>query len=482
MATFKSQMHQRFISGGALSALRLVLGFIRAKYMAITLGTAGIGIFAQINQFQLVAITLSSLSLGNGIVNRTRSPERLGKENLFRDTIGTAFTSIFFLSIIALIANLLLRKQIQHHIFQDQLSLTNITILSLAVPMSVLANGFLDSILVSHDKYMAVIKAFALATSFEFVYYIFFIHQLSLPGIPYAVFLSSFTLCAFYFIYLAKLKIRPKDFLIFHFSKPELKFLLHYSFTISSYLALGYVVNLVIRTSVMKYLGPEQNGLLQVPLALSAYTLPFITDGLWGHLRPRIASAGNSKEGHHELERVMSLVLCLSAFCSIGIMTAPEFIIKVVYTKSFTDAAMLFPVQFTADFFYFIFFSYSVFFLSASEYKSFLKIWLAYYSINALIVFFLLKKMNLLAMPIAHCTASIIVCTASYFFFNKRHCFERKTKQLFLGICVALFTSFFLLETHQSIYLRLIWSAITLPCVYFFYKKSVKVHAEASEG
>src|SRR5579871_3532139 len=59
-----------FFSGGALSMTRLLTGFVRIKYVALVLGTAGVGFLSQATQLQLLGIAVASLSLAVGIINR----------------------------------------------------------------------------------------------------------------------------------------------------------------------------------------------------------------------------------------------------------------------------------------------------------------------------------------------------------------------------------------------------------------------------
>ena len=59
-----------FFSGGMLSLTRLATGFVRIKYVALVLGTAGVGFLSQATQLQLLGISLASLSMAVGIINR----------------------------------------------------------------------------------------------------------------------------------------------------------------------------------------------------------------------------------------------------------------------------------------------------------------------------------------------------------------------------------------------------------------------------
>ena len=59
-----------FFSGGLLSLTRLITGFVRVKYVALMLGTAGVGFLSQANELQILGISIASLSMAVGIINR----------------------------------------------------------------------------------------------------------------------------------------------------------------------------------------------------------------------------------------------------------------------------------------------------------------------------------------------------------------------------------------------------------------------------
>src|SRR5438876_10041479 len=88
-----SRHHWRaFFSGGALSLTRLLTGFVRIKYVALVLGTTGVGFLSQATQLQLLGISIASLSLAVGVINRMGAigPEKRSHESRL---LSTAFTS-----------------------------------------------------------------------------------------------------------------------------------------------------------------------------------------------------------------------------------------------------------------------------------------------------------------------------------------------------------------------------------------------------
>ena len=55
-----SHYWRAYVSGGVLSITRLAVGFVRIKYIAVVLGTAGVGFLSQATQLQLLGISVAS--------------------------------------------------------------------------------------------------------------------------------------------------------------------------------------------------------------------------------------------------------------------------------------------------------------------------------------------------------------------------------------------------------------------------------------
>src|SRR5207302_7842793 len=88
-----------FVSGGVLSLTRLATGFVRIKYIALVLGTAGVGFLSQATQLQLLGISIASLSMAAGVINRMGA---IGPNNRAREQqlLATAFTAQFTVSLV----------------------------------------------------------------------------------------------------------------------------------------------------------------------------------------------------------------------------------------------------------------------------------------------------------------------------------------------------------------------------------------------
>lgn len=405
----KIPLFARFASGGGLGMVKLIASFARVKILAILVGIAGIGVIAQVGQFALVALSLTSLSMAVGIINRIREPGRLGDRDAARTTRGTAFATLLVLIVLYLLMSFPLVPYLLEHIFHGNLGYWQFMPVLLGIPFAVFASGYIEGIFFSCNRYDLYVKASAYAAVLELGLYVALSVAYGLSGAILALGLSCVTLFVCFFWQMQKIGEPILELFPLRFEIEELIHLLRYGLVMLVAVALGYVSVLFIRGEVLQFYGAEANGLLQVPLALSAYSLPFITNGVWGHLHPSASQHGDTPEARQELLSVLNIVILLSAGASLTLLSIPEVLVSIAYTPSFLAALPLFPAQFLGDFFYFFAFTLSVYFLATSRLGIYLGGWVAYYAIYAGGGQWLLPKLGPLAVNISHAVASLLL-------------------------------------------------------------------------
>lgn len=399
-------LFKKFLSGGFLGVLRLGVGFVRVKFLALMVGIAGVGLMAQANQFYLFSLSVITLSMAAGIINRIRAPGRLNNRHLQAQTQGTALVTILALIFIFLIIVIIFQNSIINQAFRGSLSFKQFIPALIGLPFAAIASGYFEGIYFSRDRYDLYIKSSAWASIIEIFSYITLVSLYGLQGALVALGLSGIILFVSFSIHLKKLNEKLTTLISFHFNWTELYEILKYCVAVISGAGVGYFVILWLRGDVLQFLGPSGNGLLQPALALSAYTLPLITNGIWGHLHPEGSKSGDTSAARVELSKVLLMVLFLSAGASITLLTFCDTIIWLAFSKEFVQSRILFPYQFTADFFYHIFYVLSVYFLSTSRLKNYIFLWLTYFSILFFSVKILMPLLGITAYSLGHFISS----------------------------------------------------------------------------
>ncbi|MCO5141909.1 MAG: hypothetical protein M9962_02330 [Oligoflexia bacterium] len=452
---FKEKIIRRFAAGGILSLIKIICGFLRVKTFASLLGVAGVGVISQGNQFHLTAIALTSLSMAVGIINRIREPSRKDIKEEVQKTQGTALSLLTALISIYSVVVVLSYNTINTYIFNNLISASLLIPILIAVPFSVIASGYFEGIFFSRDRYDLYVKASSIAAILDLASTIVLTYLYGLKGAFISIGLSSIYLFLSFLWKSRDLKENIFSFFHFSFDLSECKKLLNYCLVMVVSVSFGYVATIVIRSLFLQKFGSEMNGLLQVSMALSAYSLPFITNGLWGHMHPTVSSLKNSLDAKKELEISLRIVLTLSTLASGIFLTIPEFFIKIVYNHSFLPSMQFFPYQFLGDFFYCFAFTVSVYTLALSKIRVYLLGWLIFHSLFLLSSYLLLPIVHELSVPIAYLGTSAICASLTLIWLKLNDSLNKQVLLLALLFLTVISTSACLLKFESSFSIRI---------------------------
>ena len=395
-----------FLSGGVLSLTRLATGFVRIKYVALVLGTAGVGFLSQATQLQLLGISLGSLSIAVGIINRMGA---IGPDNRERERrlLSTAFTAQFTMSALILGAALLWPGPLTNAVFgatalaASPIAIRDILAVVFSIPLAVLASGYLEAVFFGAGRYDLYVRSSLIATLAGFVATVAIISIWRLPGAFWSVFVASALLAAPFVVYVRRL--RPYSHLFrFGFDGAEANALIRFSIVVlvsGTFVPLG---RLWVQRAVIGFFGVDANGILQVPFAVTAYYSPFLTSALWGRMHPTVTRVGATAEGRRELTAAVRLTVTLAAAAIVTILFLKDLLVPLAYSRAFSSAAALLPAQLLGDYFYFLALPFSVYALGLSRLRIYLATSLVYSLAAAAMSLVLLRHIGLVGVPIGY--------------------------------------------------------------------------------
>ncbi len=433
-----SRMLRTFVSGGSLGLVRLATGLIRIKYIAVALGVSGVGLVAQANQFYLLSVSLMTLSMAVGVINLTRDKAALNNDERRRRVQSTALTSVLALSALYLGLALYFSDEIRLMVFDRNLPEFYFHVLIYGLPFTAVASGYIEGIFFARDRYDLYVKASAIASAFELLAFVFLTFHYGLQGTFMAIGMTGPILFMSFFFFLKKLNEPFGELFTIRFHRAEFFKIMKFCGIVISSSALGYFVTLWARALIIKDLGAEVNGLMQPAIALSAYALPFITNGVWGHLHPLASRSGNSPAAKSELRQVLMLVTSLSAICSLSFITFADLLIPLIYSRQFLLGADAFSYQFAGDFFYYIFFTVNVYLLAISRLKYYLFNWCLYYGGLLLMVSYLAKDLGVRSYGVSHLAVSFVLFVINSFWLMRSAVFEKRLALHYLILLVAV--------------------------------------------
>jgi hypothetical protein len=227
----------------------------------------------------------------------------IGPNNPVREArlLSTAFTSQLAISVLLLGVAAVAPGSLTAAVFGDRtlaagISPYDVLAVVFSVPLSVVASGYLEAIFFGGGRYDLYVKASMWATVLGFVSTLTMIWVWRLPGAFWSIFVASALLMTSFLVFVRR--VRPLAHLFrIGFYPPEANALVRFSVAVLVSGALVPMARLLIQRDVIIRYGPDANGLLQVPLAITAYYTPFLTSPMWGRLHPRITHVGASVEG-----------------------------------------------------------------------------------------------------------------------------------------------------------------------------------------
>ncbi|MBI3491202.1 MAG: hypothetical protein HY047_05380 [Acidobacteria bacterium] len=406
-----------FFAGGILSLTRLATGFVRIKYVALVLGTAGVGFLSQATQLQLLGISIASFSMGVGIINRMGAigPDDRERE---RRLLATAFTSELALNLTLVIGALLFSRQLVDAVFgaealsRSAISTFDIMAVVFSVPLSVLASGYLESVFFADGRYDLYVRASVWATVLGFLATLGIIAWWRLPGAFWSVFASSALLMGSFLFFVRRL--RPLEDL-FHvgFDRSEANALVRFSIATLVSGVLVPTARLWVGSRVISTFGIDANGLLAVPFAVNAYYTPFLMNALWGRMHPAVTRVGSSAEGRRELTTALRLTVGLATAAIVAILFLKDLLVPIAYSRAFLPATQLLPMQLFGDFFYFVAFPFTVYVLGISRLRVYLVAWISYAIVAVGAAIALIPIFGLVGVPAGYALSNALGAAAA---------------------------------------------------------------------
>jgi PST family polysaccharide transporter len=331
------------------------------------------------------------------------------------------------------------------------------------------------------NRYDLYVRAAITATVTGLIAFVPLVTLKGIDGAFWAIFANSACLFLSYLYFVSKVMPLRKVFR-FGFEWRVLRRLLKFSFVMLATSSAGYAVTLLVRRQIISTLGLSANGIAQVPLAITAYYTPFLTNGLWGRLHPATSASGDTQAARAELATILRFIVIFTTAVVVSVLLFQEFLVKLAYSAAFLDALKLLPIQFIGDFFYFIAFTVSVYVLAMPRLRIYLVCWLAYYVVLAASSLLLLPAWGLRAFPIGYALSGAIFGSLALAWLTRVVTFKAalETLAIVLACFLAVVLQCYLTVTGRGFAVK-VWVPIVLGGV-LLYTRPRPVAAQANEA
>lgn len=332
---------------GLLTLLRMAMGFVIAKVVAIYTGPTGLAMLGQVQSIVASLNGIINAPAGNGVVRFTAENKDQGFEAC-APWWRAALQLILIISAIAIPSGLLLAKPIAGWLFQDRTLFWVVMITVIALPFAAIGTLF-NSVINGQQLYRRYVGLGMLSVLISGCMMLGMIALYNIQG----ALLASAVQTALIGIVM----------LIANLQQPWLK--LRYWWggvepqarrQIGSYMlmaitsALTVPISLIlVRNILISQVGWEAAGQWQAIYKISEVYLGVITMALGTYYLPRLSSLTGVDSIISEINKTALVIIPIVAAIAVGIYLLRDVVISLLFTKEFFKARELFAVQLTGD-------------------------------------------------------------------------------------------------------------------------------------
>jgi PST family polysaccharide transporter len=403
---------------GALTAL------VRTKLLAVFVGTAGLGLLAQIGSLLNILSALASLGIGVGMAKYVAEFSAEGDYQALARLKRTGIGPTWIASVVAVLLAWGFSRKIAELLFGRPELAWAVVVSVLAVPVLV-QTSFHLAILQGLKRMRHYALSSAVGAAAGLVILVPLVYFFKWNGaILHLVAAGTVSFLVIRFVS-RRLLVECFKSAYARFDNKLLRELLAYGVSSLAVGALYWVNLLAIRSVIVHRLGADANGLYQVAVGISFQYLMLILSSVSTYCFPRLSELKEKESIREELRGSLRLTILLVTGCASVMLLMRHWLVPLLFTPEFQQAERLLPVQFVADFFKATAWMLGIWLLPQGR----LRVWVGLDVImNAVLIttfLFLLGRMAhldslvLMAAPIAHCFAYLLHCGLNYSYARK---------------------------------------------------------------
>ncbi|MGM9453013.1 O-antigen translocase [Legionella bozemanae] len=364
----KGKLVQTSILSGTSTLIKVLIGVLSLKIVALYTGPKGVGV---LGQFMAIANVISVVAGGGvtlGVIKYVAEYTNLPEK--FYSFLSTAFCYTLFCSCLVIGLTLLFSTSLAHMFLgaTDYLYLLQWLLIAQAFTAIYL---FITSIINGLGKIKLLVCVNVLSSIVSLILIAFFTNYYQLKGALGAFVLSQGItfLIAYGFVYREQWF---RSLFSFRIEKAQLVKLLHYSLmTIVSTLTVP-LSQVFVRNDIHTLYGWDAVGMWQSVLRLSDAYLLFVTTILTTYYLPKLSQLEDNTSLKEEMRRVQKILFSLIALMLFVIYISRKIILLIFYDDTFIAAENLFLYQLIGDFFKIAGWTYTYLLLAKSKTKEYI--------------------------------------------------------------------------------------------------------------
>lgn len=352
MSDFKKLVQNNFIkvsgANGIISIGKSILIILSNKVLAIIIGTSGIAMVGQLQNFIGIITMISNGGFNQGLTKYIA--ENKNDRKIVVEFIGTAFIVSSVLTTLISFIILILSKSISLKIFTTTSYISIIIVFAFTLFFFNL-NSLVLAIINGFQQYRQYFKINITVTVVGFFLTVSLVLLLKEYGALLAIVLSQSVVCLFAYFYIKNYYwVKALSFRCFN--KEKLFLLLKYT-TLTVFAAIIWpIVAIIIRTYVINNISTEEAGLWQATRNINDYIVNIAIGSFSVYLLPKLSSITDKSLLKNELISIYKIIIPVSLVGFICIYFLKDFVVLILYSKDFLKVGEYLLLQMIGSFFW----------------------------------------------------------------------------------------------------------------------------------
>jgi PST family polysaccharide transporter len=335
------------ILSGVYTLLKMIVGFIISKFIAIYTGPAGIAMLGQVQSIMTITTGVAAAPVGTGLVRYTA--ENWQKGEVACSPWWTACLRITLIFLVVLIPTIVLFSgSLSSLLFDNQYYSWLIVLSACVLPFSVV-NILIASVINGQQKYRQYILLGMLSVLIATGVMILLIIYFGLTGALIATTLYTAIAGIVLIFFCINKKWFRLNYWFVKIDTTHLKPIINYTLMALVTAAAMPLALLTVRKILIENAGWENAGHWQAVWKISEVYLGVITIALSTYLLPRLAALKEVNLVRKEINSISIYVFTITAILAIIVYYLRDVSITILFTEDFREARNLFLYQLIGD-------------------------------------------------------------------------------------------------------------------------------------
>jgi len=394
---------------------KVLSGLVVTKTIAIYIGPSGLAMIGQFQNFVELIRLASQAAINNGVVKYTASyKDEESLKSLFSTSMRITITCSAIIGVILVV-------------FSDYFSLYILKSKDYSYILKILGFSIvffsLNNLILSILNGLKEIKTFILINIIQSIYSLIFTSLLIIYFSFEGALLAMVTNQSFIFIILVWMIRKHKLIKISSFTK---EFNSLEAVKLSKFAVLGIISSILyplyliyVRNLLIEDIGIDLAGIWQGMYYISITLSGIVFTTLSTYYLPKLSEVDNKKMLYKEL---FSAYIFIGPLLFIGLVIVfllKDFIILVLFTENFLEMKELFLYQLIGDFFRIMAFLLTTIVVAKAKIKIAIYSELFFYSINAMIVYYMINNYGLIGTSYAHAISYMLYFVYGIIIFKR---------------------------------------------------------------